>query len=107
MVDHSDLDALRLDLFLYRTRLLKTRGTAARLISTGKVRLTRGGTTDRVKKLHTPVRPGDGLSFMRGQTLLDIVINDIPVRRGPAVEARACYTLNCESENGAPTAPNA
>lgn len=93
---HTDghVSSLRLDVFLYRTRLLKTRGLAGKIIGKGKVRVTRHDNTLRTKKSHTAVRVGDGISFMRGQTLLDLTITALPHRRGPAVEARACYVLS-------------
>lgn len=103
--DDNHSESLRLDVFLYRTRLLKTRGLAGKIISKGKVRVTRHDSTLRTKKSHTAVRVGDGISFMRGQTLLDLTITALPHRRGPAAEARACYILagtnNPDSQNSA------
>ncbi len=83
----------RLDLWLFRTRLFKTRGLAAKTVNSGKVRLTRSGQTTRVSKPHYSLRAGDGLSFMRGETLLNVTVTAIPERRGPAPEARAHYEL--------------
>ncbi|MGB0907191.1 MAG: RNA-binding S4 domain-containing protein [Maricaulaceae bacterium] len=80
-------------MWLFRTRLLKTRSNAVHLITKGKVRLTRNGQTSRVKKAHTLVRAGDGLSFMRGTTLLTLTVEGMPVRRGPSAEARVHYDL--------------
>lgn len=109
-MDHNELETQRLDIFLFRSRLIKTRALAGKLISSGKVRLTRGpildsSLTERIKKPHTTVRPGDGISFMRGQTLLDITICAIPERRGPAAEARTCYALNQIPQISAYAAP--
>lgn len=92
-------DGLRLDLWLYRSRLLKTRSAASKIISKGKLRLTRAGRTDRVKKPHYIVRAGDGLSFMRGQTLLSVTVIAMPERRGPAPEARTHYELNTTADS--------
>lgn len=78
-------------MWLYRTRLLKTRTGAARLISSGKVRLTRNGQTDRTRKPHTLIRPGDGVSFMRGSELLSVRMTAAGTRRGPAPEAQTLY----------------
>ena len=80
-----------MDVWLYRTRLLKTRTGAARLIASGKVRLTRNGQTDRTRKPHTLIRPGDGVTFMRGAELLSIRMMAAGTRRGPAPEAQALY----------------
>lgn len=83
----------RLDIWLYRTRLFKTRSLAAKTIAKGKVRLTRADNTDRIYKAHYALRAGDGLSFMRGETLLNVTVTAMPQRRGPASEARAHYEL--------------
>jgi ribosome-associated heat shock protein Hsp15 len=83
----------RLDVWLFRTRLFKTRSLAAKTISKGKLRLTRTGQTQRISKPHYNVRAGDGLSFMRGQTMLSVSVSSMPERRGPASEARAHYEL--------------
>jgi len=80
-----------LDIWLYRTRLLKTRSLAARMISSGKVRLTRNGQTDRTKKPHTLIRPGDSVTFMRGTELLCVRMSSAGTRRGPAIEAQTLY----------------
>jgi len=80
-----------LDLWLYRTRLQKTRTGAARLISKGKVRITRNGATERTKKPHTLIRPGDSVTFMRGTELLSIRMKSPGTRRGPAPEAQTLY----------------
>jgi len=83
--------ACRLDVWLFRTRLQKTRTGAARLISSGKIRVTRNGTTQRPKKPHTLIRPGDGVTFMRGKELLSVTMISSGTRRGPAPEAQALY----------------
>ena len=80
-----------MDVWLYRTRLLKTRTGAARLITEGKIRLTRNGQTDRTKKPHTLIRPGDGVTFMRGAELLSVRMMAPGTRRGPAPEAQTLY----------------
>jgi len=61
------------------------------LISKGKVRLTRNGQTERTKKPHTLIRPGDGVTFMRGTELLSIRMKTAGTRRGPASEAQTLY----------------
>lgn len=80
-----------MDVWLYRTRLLKTRTGAARMIASGKIRLTRNGETTRTRKPHTLVRPGDGVSFMRGAELLSVKMRGPGTRRGPAPEAQTLY----------------
>lgn len=83
--------ACRLDIWLYRTRLLKTRTLAGRMISSGKIRLTRNGQTGRIKKPHTLIRPGDSVTFMRGTELLSVRMRAAGTRRGPATEAQTLY----------------
>jgi len=61
------------------------------MISTGKVRLTRNGQTDRTKKPHTLIRPGDSVTFMRGAELLSVRMSAAGTRRGPAPEAQTLY----------------
>jgi len=81
----------RLDVWLYRTRLLKTRSGATKLINKGKVRVTRNGKTERTKKPHTLIRRGDGVTFMRGTYLIDVIMLGAGTRRGPAPEAQLLY----------------
>ena len=78
-------------MWLFRTRLQKTRSGAAALIARGKVRLTRHGKTERTRKRHTLIRPGDGVTFMRGTELLSVRMKGAGTRRGPAPEAQALY----------------
>ena len=87
------LETQRLDIWLYRTRLFKTRSLAVKTIKKGKVRLTRAEQTTRVSKPHYQLRAGDGLSFMRGETMFNITVTAMPQRRGPAPEARVHYEL--------------
>ena len=61
------------------------------MIASGKVRLTRNGKTERTRKPHTLVRPGDGVSFMRGAELLSVKMTAPGTRRGPATEAQTLY----------------
>lgn len=84
-------DACRLDIWLFRTRLLKTRSLAARLITKGKIRVKRNGRIDRVQKPHTLIRPGDQITFMRGQELISVEMVEAGIRRGPASEAQGLY----------------
>jgi len=81
----------RLDLWLFRTRILKSRARASRLVQSGKIRLTRNGDTHRIKKSHICIQPGDEITFMRGKTLIHVEILQIGTRRGPASEAQMLY----------------
>ena len=84
-------DEQRLDIFLFRSRLIKTRAQAAKIIRMGRVRLERFGQSERVRKAHTKIKKGDIITFMRGSDLIHIEIDTLPHRRGPASEARSHY----------------
>jgi ribosome-associated heat shock protein Hsp15 len=79
-------DSLRIDRWLFATRLFKSRTLAAQAAAGGKVHVN----GSRVKASH-PVRAGDRVSFVRGATTFDCAVLSIPLRRGPAKDARQCY----------------
>ena len=84
-------DACRVDVWLWRARLCKTRGLAARLVESGRVRLTRADRQVRLDKPSRPVRSGDELVFAVGGRLTAIRIDALGMRRGPPAEARGLY----------------
>ena len=77
---------LRLDRWLLYTRFFKSRSLAARAVAGGHVKRNgeRADPGDRV-------RIGDGLEIVKGHERFVIEVMALPVRRGPATEARACY----------------
>ena len=77
-----------LDKYLFFTRLVKTRSLAQRLAEGGHVRID-SRPTDRA---HAEVRPGMVLTFPLNDQVRVLRIEAIPARRGPATEARSCYT---------------
>ena len=79
---------IRLDRFLWFARFAKTRSAAQVIASDGHLRITGRPATSK----HAPVRVGDILTFLRGVHVQVIRIETLPHRRGPAPEARACYT---------------
>ena len=79
--------AQRLDKWLWQTRFYKTRGLAQRMCSAGKVRIN----SQRVRKAHYALKPGDILTFPQGSRIRVVRILAMPERRGPAAEARLCY----------------
>jgi ribosome-associated heat shock protein Hsp15 len=87
--------AIRLDKWLWQARFCKTRGSAARMVSEGLVRLN----AIRVVKPATPLRVGDGLTFAQGRTIRVLRVRALGTRRGPATEAGLLY------EDLAPPAP--
>ena len=80
--------ALRIDKLLWHLRLSKSRSLAQTLIAEGHVRLN----GSRVEKPSIEVKVGDIITLPRGQGALAIRLLSIPPRRGPAPEARACYS---------------
>ncbi len=81
-------DKQRVDKWLWRARFFKTRGLAAELAGSGRLRIN----SEHVAKPAQPVRPGDVLTFPQGDRIRVIRIEALGHRRGPAPEARALYT---------------
>ncbi len=88
----EDGEDCRLDVWLFRTRLVKTRSLAAKLIAGGAVRMTRGGVQTRVDRASRAVRQGDHLVFAIAGRVHALEVLSIGSRRGPPEEARALYT---------------
>jgi ribosome-associated heat shock protein Hsp15 len=87
------LEACRIDVWLWRARFVKTRSMAAAMVERGAVRITHAGRQVRVDKPSRCVHVGDGLTFMVGPRLIDLTVEALGERRGPAEEARALYAL--------------
>lgn len=88
----------RIDVWLFRARLAKTRAAAARLIAEGGVRLVHDGVPRRLEKASAEVVPGDALMFSQRGRLIAIRVKALGVRRGPPAEARMLYSeLDAES----------
>lgn len=85
--------ACRIDVWLWRARFVKTRSLAAALVERGAVRITHAGRQVRLDKPSRCVHVGDGLTFMVGPRLIDLTVQALGERRGPAEEARALYAL--------------
>ncbi|SEN81059.1 ribosome-associated heat shock protein Hsp15 [Sphingomonas gellani] len=79
---------MRLDRFLWFARLAKTRTVAQDLAATGRLRCD-GRLIDRA---HAPVRVGNVLTFAAHGHVRTVRVEALPARRGPAPEARACYS---------------
>ena len=90
-------EKIRVDKWLWRARFFKTRGLAAGLAGSGRLRIN----SEHVAKPAQTVRPGDGLTFPQGDRIRVIRIEALGLRRGPAPEARALYT---DLEEAAPAA---
>lgn len=85
-------DAARIDKWLWCVRLYKSRSQAAAAVGGGRVHLNGA----RVKPSHV-VRPGDRIEASLGMRAIEVVVRALPLRRGPAPEARACYEETPES----------
>lgn len=78
---------LRIDKYLWFTRLSKSRSTAQKLAEDGHIRLN----GRRIERAHAPVRAGDLITFPHSDTVRVVRVIALPARRGPAPEAQACY----------------
>jgi len=100
---------MRIDRLLWFLRFAKSRSLAQRWIAEGHIR--RNG--ERVTRQDRAVAVGDVLTLPLRSKVLPIEIVELPKRRGPAAEARACYRpLDAELDGsgaiaiaGAETAP--
>ncbi len=88
----TEPEACRVDVWLWRARLFKTRSLSARFVDDGRVRLIRGQQESRLDKASRTVRIGDGLVMAIGGRLIAVKIEAVGERRGPASEARALYS---------------
>jgi ribosome-associated heat shock protein Hsp15 len=78
---------VRIDLFLHRIRLTKSRTLAQSLVETGYVRVD----GKRIGKPSEQVQAGSVIALpLRGEVRI-LRILALPARRGPSPEARACY----------------
>ena len=81
-------DSLRLDKFLWFARFTRHRGDAQAMAEGRHLRID-GRVIDRA---HAAVHVGDVLTVPLHDRVRVIRVEAIPARRGPAPEARACYT---------------
>jgi ribosome-associated heat shock protein Hsp15 len=81
-------ESVRADQWLWATRFFKTRGLAAEVCLTGKVK--RNG---HPLKPASPIQPGNLLEvpFVEGPGVRQISVLDVIVKRVGAPEAQACY----------------
>jgi ribosome-associated heat shock protein Hsp15 len=81
------LTSLRIDKLLWHLRLTKSRGLAQALIAAGHVHLN----GKRVEKSSVEVKAGDSVTIPKGDGAFAFQLITIPLHRGPAAEAQACY----------------
>ncbi len=78
---------LRVDKWLYYTRFYKTRGLAAKAANGGHVRIN--GTK---AKPSSTLKTDDVVEIVCNQLPWKLAVIGIPSRRGPAAEARQCFS---------------
>ena len=88
MAEAIRAESIRLDKYLWFARIVKTRSLAQQLAEQGRLRL-RGRVAG---SAHAPVRVGDVLSFAVHGRVRVLKVEALPTRRGPAAEARLCYS---------------
>ena len=81
-------EKLRVDKWLWHARFFKTRGLAAELAGSGRLRIN----GEHALKPAQTVRPGDVLTFPQGRRIRVVQVVALGARRGPAAEAQALYT---------------
>lgn len=83
---NKNTEALRVDRWLWFTRFYNTRMKASSAVQAGHVRIN----GERAKP-GSRVGPGDTLELVKQRLVYKLHVLTIPVRRGPAAEARGCY----------------
>ena len=89
-------DRQRLDKWLWFARFAKSRTLAAKMVTSGYVRLN-GQRTDNAAKA---VAVGDVVTIALSRATLVVRVEGLGQRRGPATEARLLY-LDLSQDNGA------
>ena len=84
--ESPDDEPMRIDRWLFFVRLFKSRSLAGEAVGGGRVHVN----GERVKPSRV-VRVGDMVAFNRGAVPFDCEVTALPLRRGPAPEAAACY----------------
>jgi ribosome-associated heat shock protein Hsp15 len=89
---------VRIDRFLFFIRLVKSRTLAQHVVETGHVRID----GKRVEKPSEDVRAGSIIALPLRDQVRILRVLDLPTRRGPAAEARACYQeVGIDEDGGA------
>ena len=83
----SAAETIRLDKWLWHARFFKSRGLAAALVKSGRIRVD--GTS--VSKPSRAISPGVVLTFPKADEVRIVKVLGLGLRRGPAPEAQALY----------------
>ena len=87
---------MRIDLFLHRIRLVKSRTLAQAIVETGYVRVD----GKHIEKTSEQVRDGSVIALPLQGKVRVIRILALPARRGPPSEVRSCYEeLEANTDN--------
>jgi len=78
---------IRIDKWLWHARFFKSRTQAGKFCLSGGVRVN----AQAISKAHVQVKPGDVLTFVKGNAVKVVKIIQLGTRRGPAPEAQALY----------------
>jgi ribosome-associated heat shock protein Hsp15 len=89
MAAMAPTDTIRIDKLLWYLRLCKSRTMAQTWVSAGHMRVN----GKRVEHTHQMIRVGDVITMPRGDTVITVMIQAIPPRRGPSGEAQKCYSF--------------
>jgi len=92
------VEALRVDIWLWRARFYKTRALAGTQIKKRGVRITRYGQTRRTDKPGATILIGDIVTFGRAPHIRTVEVLGYGERRGPASEAQMLYRDMGEDE---------
>lgn len=88
MAETDGAETMRLDVFLWWTRIVKKRDWAQAMAETGHLRIDGRA----VEKAAAPVQVGQVLSFAtHAGRVRAIRVIALPSRRGPPQEAQGCY----------------
>ena len=88
----SDMDAMRIDKWLWAARFFKTRSIAQDEVALGRVLI--GGQRAKPSR---DVRVGDRLEIHRGEEVFVVHVEALSNTRGPAAEAQKLYRETEES----------
>ena len=92
MTEQASTPGLRIDKWLWFARFFKSRSQATDAVAGGLVHVN----GERVKASRI-VHIGDRLNITRDEVRFELQVTGIPVRRGPAPEARAHYEESAQS----------